>query len=107
MRRLLHDARYRLPGVKGKNGATVVDLVREISSSCEANVATIRRIARFNANREVRDEIGLKLRGAHNVLGVAAGSRRYGCLYIERNVDDALPAVAEHALPVSALITVY
>jgi hypothetical protein len=62
MRRLLHDARYRLPGVKGKNGATVVDLVREISALCEANIDTICRIARFNANREVRDEVGRKLR---------------------------------------------
>jgi hypothetical protein len=62
MRRLLHDARYRLPGVKGKNGATVVDLVQEISALCEANIDTICRIARFNANREVRDEVGRKLR---------------------------------------------
>ncbi len=107
IRKFVHEGRYRLPGVKGKNGATAADLIREISDLCEANVATIRRICRFNANREVREEIGRRLRGAHNVLGMATGNRRYGCLYIEKNLDDAQPTVAEHAVPVSALASLY
>lgn len=107
IRKFVHEKRYRLPGVRGKNGASTADLVQEISSLCEANIATIRRISQFNAEREIRDEINRRLRAVHNVLGMAAGSRRFGCLYIEKNLDEAEPFIAEHAIPVSALVKLF
>jgi hypothetical protein len=107
IRKYVHNTRYRLPGVKGKNGATIVDLLGEVNALCEANIETIRRVCQFNAKREVRDEINRRLRHSHNILGMAAGSRRFGCLYVERNLDEKLPFVVEHAIPVSALVKLY
>ena len=107
MRKYVYETRYRLPCVKGKNGATIADLIKENTKLCEANISTIRRVARFNGDREVRDEINRRLRGVHNLLGMAAGSRRHGCLYIEKNLDETLSFVVEHAVPVSALVSLY
>ena len=107
IRRQVHTDRYRIPGVKGKEGATTADLVKENNALCQANIETIERVCRFNGPREVRDEINRRLRAAHNLLGMAAGQRRYGCLYYEENIDTKSPMVVEHAVPVTGLVNLF
>ncbi len=98
---------YRFPKVNNKHGATTADILAETIALCEANIETINRVAHFRRAREVRDEINRRLRGCHNWLGMAAGSRRFGCLYREVDLDENEPMVVEHAIPVTALVDMY
>lgn len=95
-----------IPGVRNKLRATTAEVITEQIALCKANLELIERIARYRKPREKRDEINRRLRGCHDFLGMA-GSRKHGCLYREIGLSPDTPVVCEHAIPVTALVSLY
>ncbi len=95
-----------IPGIRNKHGATTADVVAEQIALCKANLFTIEKVAFFRRPREKRDEINRRLRGCHDFMGMA-GSRKFGCLYREVGLNPEIPVVCEHAIPVSAVVSLY
>ncbi|MDO6621077.1 hypothetical protein [Shewanella sp. 6_MG-2023] len=95
-----------IPGIRNEHGATTADVVAEQIALCKANLLTIDKVAVFRKPREKRDEINRRLRGCHDFMGMA-GSRKFGCLYREVNLDPEAALVCEHAIPVTALVSLY
>lgn len=95
-----------IPGVRNRNNATTADVIAEQIALCKANLLSIEKIATFRKAREKRDEISRRLRGCHDFLGMA-GSRKYGCLYREIGLKSNENVVCEHAIPVTALVSLY
>lgn len=97
---------FKIPGVRNRNNATTADVIAEQIALCKANLLSIEKIATFRKEREKRDEISRRLRGCHDCLGMA-GSRKYGCLYREKGLKSNQKVVCEHAIPVTALVSLY
>lgn len=95
-----------IPGIKNKHGATTADVVAEQIALCKANLLTIEKVAFFRKPREKRDEINRRLRVCHDFMGMA-GSRKFGCLYREVGLNSEVPVVCEHAIPVTAIVSLY
>lgn len=95
-----------IPGVRNSQGASTSDVITEQIALCKANLASIEKIAFFRKAREKRDEINRRLRGCHDFLGMA-GSRKNGCLYREIGLTADTQVVCEHAIPVTALVSLY
>lgn len=95
-----------IPGIRNKHGATTADVVAEQIALCKANLLTIEKVAIFRKPREMRDEINRRLRGCHDFMGMA-GSRKFGCLYREVDLNPEAPVVCEHAIPVTAMVSLY
>lgn len=95
-----------IPGIRSKHGATTADVVAEQIALCKANLLTIEKVAIFRKPREIRDEINRRLRGCHDFMGMA-GSRKFGCLYREADLDPEVPVVCEHAIPVTEMVSLY
>jgi hypothetical protein len=95
-----------IPGVKNKHGATTADVIAEQIALCKANLFTIEKVAVFRGPREKRDEINRRLRGCHDFMGMA-GSRKFGCLYREIGLNSSATLVCEHAIPVTAMVSLY
>lgn len=96
----------KIPGVRSAVGATTADVIVEQIRLCKNALGAIERIAVYRKQRELRDEVGRRLRGCHDFLGMA-GSRKRGCLYLEVGLDKSMPTVCEHAIPVSELVSLY
>ena len=96
----------KIPGVRNIRGADTADIIAEQIALCESNLRTIDNVAFFRKEREKRDEINRRLRGCNDFLGMA-GSRKDGCLYREVNITSDVPMVCEHAIPVTALVSLY
>lgn len=96
----------KVPGVRNSKNATTSDVIAEQISLCNANLKSIEEFAFFRKEREKRDEINRRLRGCHDFLGMA-GSRKDGCLYREVGISTGAQVVCEHAIPVSALVSLY
>ena len=95
-----------VPGVRNSKNATTADVIAEQIALCNANLKSIEKIAFFRKEREKRDEINRRLRGCHDFMGMA-GSRKNGCLYREVGLSSDAQEVCEHAIPVSALVSLY
>ncbi len=95
-----------IPGVRNAQGATTADVITEQIALCKANLDSIEQIAFYRKAREKRDEINRRLRGSHDFLGMA-GSRKSGCLYREVGLSPGTQVVCEHAIPVTALVSLY
>ncbi len=95
-----------IPGVRNKDRATTADIIVEQIALCKANLESIERIAKFRIAREMRDEINRRLRSCHDFLGMG-GSRKKGCLYREVGHSEKENLVCEHAIPVTALVSLY
>ncbi|MDG5499758.1 hypothetical protein [Marinobacter sp. BGYM27] len=95
-----------IPGIRNKHGATTADVVAEQVALCKANLLTIEEVAFFRKPREMRDEINRRLRGCHDFMGMA-GSRKSGCLYREVGLDFDTSVVCEHAIPVTAMVSLF
>ena len=95
-----------IPGIRNRYGATTADVVAEQIALCKANLLTIDRVAFYRKGREKRDEINRRLRGCHDFMGMA-GSRKLGCLYREVGLNTEVSVVCEHAIPVTAMVSLY
>lgn len=97
----------RIPGVRGKGGASPADLILEHIELCRENVKTIERIATHQKKREMRNEINKRIRACNNLLGMTSGSRRFGHIYRETDLQKGEKLVSEHVIPVSELTSLY
>ncbi|UTA78361.1 hypothetical protein J4377_10220 [Halomonas sp. XH26] len=95
-----------IPSIRNKHGATTADVIAEQIALCKANLLTIEKVAVFRKPREKRDEINRRLRGCHDFMGMA-GSRKFGCLYREVGLNSEDSVVCEHAIPVTAMVSLY
>lgn len=95
-----------IPGVRNEHNATTADVIAEQIQLCEATIEAIQQVAKYRKPREIRDEINRRLRGCHDLLGMA-GSRKFGCLYREIGLQPDTAVVCEHAIPVTAMVTLY
>lgn len=95
-----------IPSIRNNHGATTADVIVEQIALCKANLITIEKVAFFRKLREKRDEISRRLRGCHDFMGMA-GSRKFGCLYREIGLSFETPVVCEHAIPVTAMVSLY
>lgn len=95
-----------IPDVRNAQGATTSDVIAEQVALCKATLRSIEDIAYFRKAREKRNEINRRLRECHNFLGMA-GSRKRGCLYRQVGLYESTLVVCEHAIPVTALVSLY
>ena len=95
-----------IPGIRNQHGARTSDIISEQILICKANLETLKKLAFYRKNREIRDEINRRLRSCHDFLGMGS-SRKLGCLYREVNLKPTDAVVCEHAIPVTALVSLY
>lgn len=95
-----------IPRVRNKGGASTADILVEQILLCKETTSAINRIAHFRKEREIRDEINRRLRTCHDFMGMA-GSRKSGCLYREVGLTPNQKVVCEHAIPVTAIVSLY
>lgn len=85
---------------------TTSDVIAEQIALCKAVVKVIGEVAKVRKNREINEEIGRRLRICQDFLGMR-GTRRYGCLYRQVGLNEKTPVVCEHAIPITALVSLY
>lgn len=105
----LNSAEFRTMEIKVPgpcHGLNTADVVIEQILLCQSVIQAIRKVSQYRTEREVNDEINRRLRTCFDFLGMA-GSRKDGCLYNEKALVGSEEVVYEHAIPVTALVSLY